>query len=57
MFEKFAEDLHKVYEQLMEGAITYEEYFNKAATMSLDLVESDEYINYIDKQEVKVDQG
>lgn len=43
MFEKFFKDTEEARKQLLEGAITYEEFFNKMVALALDLAQSDTY--------------
>ena len=53
IIEKFFSDTEKVRLQLLEGAITYPEWFNKTVTMALELMETDEYKAYVASPDTK----
>ena len=49
MFKAYFEACEHVRVQLLEGAITYEEYFNKVVAMAVDLTETPRYASYIER--------
>ncbi len=49
MFREFFEAQEKVRMQLLEGAITYEEYFNKIVAVASDVLSSERYAQYIER--------
>jgi hypothetical protein len=49
MFKTFAETIGKVHAQLMEGAITYEEFFNKTVAVASNVLSSQRYADFIER--------
>lgn len=47
MFKEYFESVERVRMQLLEGAITFEEYFNKVTAMAIDLMQTERYARYI----------
>lgn len=50
MFEQFFEQVESARIQLLEGAITYEEFFNKVVAVALDLAQTNEYNVHVERE-------
>ena len=47
MFKEFAETIGKAHIQLMEGAITFEEFYNKTAFEVIELSQTERYAEFL----------
>ena len=47
-FVEFSVQVGKAHNQLMEGAITYEEFFNRTAQLVMELASLDDYSKYLE---------
>ncbi len=49
MFKEFAEEVGKAHNQLMEGAITYQEFFNYTMTKAVQVLSSERYEAFMER--------